>query len=218
MKYAILTHSGGHYWIDETKHTQLEEMGLDDMLLTIEEVSLKVSTIAEVLPEAEYYKQYPEKKSQNFGQPFSNSDSDIQLLLSDPMERARLMQLKAEIDRYQVEAKLSGQPLEYYGDKLLSQEKWEQFVKHNAWFGKTMKNRKKDPLVRRFSSENGYVSNPLLGIVHWSLVKYAMDNNYIKRHNGNNWFVLVDVNPVDKKSSAKRYQDFKFKLEAIKQL
>lgn len=217
MKYAILTHSGGHYWIDEQMQLNLVDMGLDDMLLTIEGASLKVSTIAEVLPESEYYKQYPEKKSQNVGQPFSNKDSDMQLMLSDPMERARIMQLKAEIDRYKAEAKSPGD-LENYGNPLMSTENWEKFIKQNSWFAQKIKARKKDPLVRTFSPENGYVSNPLLGIVHWSMVKYAMDKNFIKRHSGNNWFVIVDQDPVSNKTSAKRYQDFKFKLEAIKYL
>lgn len=60
--HVIVTMQGGHYFITERLNKQLEQMSLDDMLVTDEGVQVKVSTIVEVLPIEQYYTQYPSKR------------------------------------------------------------------------------------------------------------------------------------------------------------
>lgn len=214
--HIIITFTKAHHPITSKQNEALEGLSLDS-LIDIDGNKIKGSDIAAVLEMDKYKETYPEKQSANYGQPFTNKDSDMQLLLTDPMERARVMMLKQELDRYQREAVLD-KPLDYYGDMLLSDEEYESLLKRNKWFSDKIKARKSDPMDRKFTPSKGYVNSRLLGIVHWSLVKYAVDKNLIRKHSGNNWFIVVDVNPVDNKSTAKRFNDFKFQLQAINSL
>lgn len=81
-KYFILTASGAHHQVGESTVTLIYEAQNNDMVELDDGTFVKVSVVTEIMPEYEYYNQFPDKKggSTNYGQPYSIvpiSHSDI---------------------------------------------------------------------------------------------------------------------------------------------
>lgn len=212
--YVILTFNGGVYHIDEHKHTLLTEASLDDTIQTNEGAGVKVSTIAEILPKAEFYKQYPNKVDSRDSAQQNPMNEDLVNQLRDPIFLAQIMEFKKLLQNLQETTPLE-KSLDYYGDLLLSDEKWEAILKREPNMAKIAKNRGWTAKTRKLKSENGYINNPVIGIVHFSEVKWAEEQGLIGRYPGGNWFIAVDKDPTTQKINAQRFNEYRKKKKAV---
>lgn len=86
-------------------------------------------------------------------------------------------------------------PIEYYGDPH------EAFAQRHG-----------------LTPRPGHVFNPLCGLVHWSTVQYALTENLIRYHEASKSWAIVSHGLSADNIDTGAYDDFKAKLEALKDL
>lgn len=212
--YVILTFSGGVFHIPTAKHEELINTPSNAMIKTNEGAVIKVSTISEIVPKSEFYKQYPNKvDSRDFVQD-NPMNVDLVNQLRDPIFLAEIMEFRKLLENLQ-ETSVLDKSLDYYGSLLLSDEKWEALLKKEPKMAEIAKRRGWSVKTRKLKSENGYVNNPVIGIVHFSEVKWAEEQGIIGRYPGGNWFIAVDKDPTTQKINAQRFNEYRKKKKAV---
>jgi len=107
--HVIITHSGGNYFITNQQNERLREVGMEDYFET-ENNQIKGSSIAEIMTVEKYYETYPDKKSNNYGQPpsFNAQTPDFKDFRSSEFSRNGLASMIRGLKRSIAEMRVEG--------------------------------------------------------------------------------------------------------------
>ena len=85
--HAIITYLKNHYFLDNFQHQKLQTLGINQSI-NIDGVIIKSQNIAEVLPIAEYYKQYPNKQPERQYKDFTGLQNTLETFSEQRRKRA----------------------------------------------------------------------------------------------------------------------------------
>ena len=74
--HVIITFTKSHHFITQKQHDSLINMGQNAQII-VDGNLIKTSNIAEIISTAKYYETYPEKRSTNYGQPYSEVPGNV---------------------------------------------------------------------------------------------------------------------------------------------
>lgn len=74
--HVIITFTKSHHFITQKQHDSLINMGQNAQII-VDGNMIKTSNIAEIISTDKYYETYPEKRSTNYGQPYSEVPGNV---------------------------------------------------------------------------------------------------------------------------------------------
>lgn len=128
--------------------------------------------------------------------------------LTNPAHREVINEFKEMLENLKLTSVLE-KPLEYYGDLPVTNEEWDK---------KKLGKDKVKSADRKFTRENGYVNNPILGTTHWSEVAWAEQQRLIGRYPQGNWFVALDEGVQKQMAAARKFDAYNAKRRALAQM
>lgn len=108
-------------------------------------------------------------------------------------------------DGYNLDDSSDKSEIEQFEEMLDTLKGIEKLTQPLSYYGKVYK------------EKDGLVNNPLLGLCHWTEVQFALDNKYIGKYPGGNWFIFYDTDASLSKNirSANEYSLFDRKRQAV---